>query len=501
MNKKIFLFLSIVVVFIGTAAFILFRNTAIFQANGKELSSVKVEGNTVTVNLVAKETQQELSSGVKMPVWTYGGTVPGKEIRVKQGQDVVINFKNELPVNTTIHWHGYPVPFDQDGVPGSSQPTIKPGETFTYKFNAKVAGTYWYHSHEDSANQLGKGLSGALIVEKKEENNKPAQDVTVMLNEWVKPQSDQMGGMDHSQMGGMAGMDHSNMSAQDMANMDHMAMYNLFTINGKSGTLIDPLKVKTGEKVRLRFINAGYQVRVMDFGNLTYKVVATDGQDIPNPGDIKGKVLPIAAGERYDVEFTVPSTSFMIYDRTPRPAAKDVKFPVQNQDNTQFAKEVVNKEEFDLTQYGVMQKGEAKKYNKEYKLVFEDVMDPSSDMGMKYTINGKSFPDVPNIKVDKGDTVKITYVNKGQANHPMHLHGHTFKVLTKNGKPVADGIYKDTLLVKPNETYEVEFVANNPGDWMYHCHDLHHASTGMALMVEYNGFQSPVKGEQHSMKE
>lgn len=455
MNKKALLSIFVVVLLLAGAAFILWRNGSFIQSvTGREDSAVKVEGNKVTVNLVAKEAETKLAAGVDMPVWTYNGTVPGQEIRVKQGQDVTINFKNELTVNTTIHWHGYPVPFEQDGVPGLSQETIKPGETFTYQFNAKIPGTYWYHPHEDSATQIGMGLAGALIVEKKEEQQKPDQDITLMLHEWVKPESG------HS----MAGMDHSHMSNQDMSQMDHMAMYNLFTVNGKSGNLIDPLKVKTGEKVRLRFINAGNQVRFMDFGSVSYRVVSTDGQDIKEPAEVKGKVLPVAPGERYDVEFVVPSASFMIYDRTDRPAAKEIQIPVQNKNNKQMAKEVVNTEEFDITQYG---KGQAVagKYNKEYKLVFEDVADPSVDMGMRYTINGKSFPDGPVIDVANHDAVKISYQNKGEANHPMHVHGHFFKVLTKNGKPVTDGIYKDTLLVKPNETFEVELIANNPGNW------------------------------------
>ncbi|HBI02738.1 MAG TPA: copper oxidase, partial [Paenibacillaceae bacterium] len=265
--------LTVVVLLAGTA-FLLLRNSSFLQATtGKELSNIKVEGNKVTVDLVAKETETELAPGVKMPVWTYNGTVPGQEIRVKQGQDITVNLKNELSVPATIHWHGYPVPNDQDGVPGLTQETVKPGQTFTYHFNAKMAGTYWYHSHEDSANQVGKGLAGTLIVEKNDEQQKPDKDLTVMLQEWVKP----MAGMDHSNM---SGMDHSQMMTQDTSTMDHMAMYNLFTVNGKSGSLIDPLKVKTGDKIRVRFINAGFQTRLMDFGNVSYKVVSTDGQDI-----------------------------------------------------------------------------------------------------------------------------------------------------------------------------------------------------------------------------
>ncbi|WCK54824.1 multicopper oxidase family protein [Aneurinibacillus sp. Ricciae_BoGa-3] len=443
---------------------------------------------------------------------------------MKQGQEVVVNLKNELQKNVTIHWHGYPVPSEMDGVPGVSQNSIKPGQTFTYKFKATVPGTYWYHSHVDSVHQIDKGLYGAFIVEKKDEPQ-VNKDYTVILDEWetgTSKNTHSMNGMDHSQMQNMSHGDMGNMSSDGMnnmsgdsmqnmsqqqmeskMNMDHMASYNLFTVNGKSGSLIEPVQVKTGDKVKLRFINAGYQLRLMDFGNVSYKVVATDGQDIQQPADIKNKLLPVAPGERYDVEFIVPSTSFAIMDRTQRPAAKDIKILVKNQDNNQVAQSgQMNSQLFDVTNYGKGQIEIPKKFNKQFKMVFQDVMDPSSDMGMKYTINGKSFPNTEPLNVNKNEWVKVTFENKGQANHPMHLHGHSFIVLSKNGVPLKGSpIIKDTLNVKPNETFEIAFHATNPGDWMFHCHDLHHASTGMATVVHYVGYKTPAGVDKAGVKE
>jgi FtsP/CotA-like multicopper oxidase with cupredoxin domain len=467
------------------------------------------QGNQVIVDLVAKESQQEMKPGLTLPVWIYGGKVPGQEIRVKQGQEVVVNLKNELPDNVTIHWHGYPVPSEMDGVPGMSQNSIKPGETFTYKFKATVPGTYWYHSHKNSAAQVDKGLYGAFIVEKPNEA-KQDKDYTLILDEWetaVASQGGSMEGMDHSKMGHMSNNESKHNHSQSMngmKTMDHMVSYDLFTVNGKAGSLIEPLAAKTGETVRLRLINAGYQLRLMDFGNVPYKVVTTDGQDIQGPQEIKGKLLPIGPGERYDVVLTIPSSSFEIVDRTERPAAKDVKIMVQNQDNkTVTQNNHATTDILDIAAYGkATAKSEKRKYDQEFRMVFEDVMDHSSDMGMKYTINGKSFPDTEKLMVKKGEYVKVTYQNKGMANHPMHLHGHFVKVLSKNGKPVSGSpIIKDTLNVKPGETYEVEFVADNPGNWMFHCHDLHHASTGMMTTVEYAGYKNPVKLNGHEMAE
>ncbi|KPC98078.1 Copper resistance protein A precursor [Geobacillus sp. BCO2] len=166
-----------------------------------------------------------------------------------------IVLKNELPEPVTIHWHGYPVPNNQDGVPGVTMDAIKPGETFTYEFTATVPGTYWYHSHQKSAEQVDKGLYGTLIVEPKNEE-KVDRDYTLVFDEWMSdPNAENsmnmsgnmdMSGMDHSNMNNGNNSDHQQM---DMNSMGHnMNMYDIFTINGKSGAAVQPLKVKKGEK-------------------------------------------------------------------------------------------------------------------------------------------------------------------------------------------------------------------------------------------------------------
>lgn len=205
-----------------------------------------VKGPEVT--LVAKEEKQKLSSGVIVPVWTFNGSSPGPEIRVKKGEKVKVTLKNELPAPVSIHWHGYPVPNNMDGIPGVTQDAVESGKSFTYEFEANVPGTYWYHSHQDSVNQLDRGLYGALIVE--DTNEKYDKDYTLMLDEWVTDKeeinkqlkemtkgptgnkskdnentkkNDDRKGMDHSGMDmksdkkesdNMAGMDHGNMKME-----------------------------------------------------------------------------------------------------------------------------------------------------------------------------------------------------------------------------------------------------------------------------------------------
>ncbi|WP_369900061.1 multicopper oxidase family protein [Bacillus manliponensis] len=465
-----------------------------------------VEGPEVT--LVAKEAKQQLDNGVVVPVWTFNGSAPGPEIRVKQGEKVKITLKNELPVPASIHWHGYPVPNNMDGVPGVTQDAVEPGKSFTYEFEANVPGTYWYHSHQDSSNQLDRGLYGALIVEGKDDTYD--KDYTLMLDEWVtdKEQIDaQVKGMLEGKSstmnhGNMSGMDHSNM---DMGEMDHnsggmqghdMSMYDLFTINGKSGDLVETLKVKKGEKVRLRFVNAGYLSHNIHVHGHDIKVVATDGQPIHDPSVVKDQVIAIAPGERYDVEFTANNPGkWYVEDHGWGKGRKGMKAVIEYEESKKM-KDKANEQEklpaLDMTKYGGKRVGSLTldgQYDVTYTM---DLNTEMNDHEMVYTINGEIYPNISPIQVKKGDLVKVKLVNLSKMDdHPMHLHGHFFQVLSKNGKPVEGSpIVKDTLNLKPGEEYEVAFVADNPGDWMFHCHDLHHAAAGMVTELEYEDFTS-----------
>ncbi|MBE6185575.1 MAG: multicopper oxidase family protein [Bacillus sp. (in: Bacteria)] len=446
------------------------------------------------INLTAKEALLQINDKVKLPVYTYNGSVPGAQIRIKQGDRVKINFKNELPEPTTIHWHGYPVPNSQDGVPGVTMNAVKPGETYTYEFTATVPGTYWYHSHQESAKQVDKGLYGTLIVEPKNEE-KVDRDYTLVLDEWMSNPSAE------SNMN-MSGMDHSNMGngQMDMSSMGHdMSMYDIFTINGKSGSAVKPLKVKKGEKVRLRLVNAGYMSHKLHLHGHKFKIVATDGQPLKDPQPIKNELLNIAPGERYDIEFTANHPGeWLLECHGDMKGTDGMKVKIQYEGAKRNTDKSNAKEDLptvDMTNYGKHELGPFtldQKYDVEYTMNLGTAMGKD---GMVYTINGKTYPETAPIKVKKGDLVKVKLVNNSPTDlHPMHLHGHFFQVLSKNGKPITGSpLIKDTLNLKPGEEYVVAFRANNPGNWMFHCHDLHHASAGMITEVKYKDYKSDYK--------
>ncbi|MEC0371308.1 multicopper oxidase family protein [Paenibacillus chibensis] len=492
------------------------------KATTSDSNSVKLTSATSVVDgkeftITAQESNLEVSKGYTLPVWTFNNSVPGPQIRVKVGDTVKVNLKNEMKQPVSIHWHGYPVPNNMDGIPGVTQDAVEPGKTFTYEFKATTPGTYWYHSHQDSVNQVDKGLYGSLIVEDPKDDYD--KDYTLMLDEWMSSVDMNMSGKtEESNSANMdrthdsSGMDKGNMihGEMDMSGSDmkmngssmnmsghDMSMYDLYTINGKSGESIDPFPVKEGDKVRIRLINAGFITHQMHLHGHDFKVISTDGQPVNDPAVIQDQLLSIAPGERYDIEFTADNPgSWLLEEHGKEPSKiQNMKAVIQYQGSdvkTDQSNATDTLPLFDLEQYGRMSKAKfslSQKFDQEVTLNLNTEMKNGE---MAYTINGKVFPDTDKINVKKGDKVKVTFVNKSNSDdHPMHLHGHFFQVLSKNGQPYQGSpIMKDTINVKPGETYEVAFEADNPGDWMFHCHDLHHASAGMVTDVMYSDYQS-----------
>ncbi|MFT8323275.1 MAG: multicopper oxidase family protein [Bacillus sp. (in: firmicutes)] len=476
------------------------KNQERTEENGKNTKVEEmVTTNTKTLignefNLVAKKVSHQLNNKVTVEAWTFNGSVPGSQIRVKEGEKVKINFKNELPEPTSIHWHGITVPNEMDGIPGVTQNAVQPGETFTYEFTASVPGTYMYHTHQNAVNQLDKGLYGSFIVDPKEKTYD--RDYTLMLDEWMSNPDDSSMSMDD--MAGMNNMEKSTKSS-DQKNTSNKSMahsmnnYDIFTMNGKSGDAIEPLKVKEGEKVRIRLANIGYLSHNIHLHGHTFKVVAIDGQELNEPQEIKNELISIAPGERYDIEFVANNPGkWYLECHGNMTDTKGMKTMIQYE-GTNESKDQSNQEDnlpiFSYTNYG---KTKNDHFSLDQKYDVEYTMDLNgNDMDNIWTINGKSFPNIDGLTVKKGDLVKVKLTNSSSADHPMHLHGHSFQILSKNGKALEGAaIIKDTVNVKPGEEYVVAFEANNPGNWLFHCHDLHHATAGMVDIIKYDGYKA-----------
>jgi manganese oxidase len=220
-----------------------------------------MDGDVKVFSLLAKETDWQVTSKITVKAWTYNGTMPGPEIRVTEGDKVRVVIKNELPESTAIHFHGLIVPNAMDGVPGITQPPIKPGETFTYEFTVRNSGSHMYHSHHNATKQVGKGLLGAFVVLPKDQSKEPVvdQDITMILN-------DSNGG---------------------------------FTLNGKGFPATAPIPAKLGEKLRIRYMNEGLMIHPMHLHGIPQLVIARDGWMLPQP--YMCDTVNVAPGERWDV--------------------------------------------------------------------------------------------------------------------------------------------------------------------------------------------------------
>lgn len=252
------------------------------QESGLQELPYTMDNGTKVFNLTATPVRWPILKDTVVTAWAYNGMVPGPLIRATNGDRVRILIKNNLPEPTTIHWHGIQVPNNMDGIPDETQKPIQPGETFTYEFVAKPAGTYWYHSHFDSDKQISVGLSGAFIIDPIGGlASKPDVDKVLMLNEWRV-------------------IDGQTYAAMPATGMDG----NFFTINGKAFTSTENVTAKVGQKVRLRFIGSGQMIHPMHLHGFPFKIVATDGNDVPLSAQWTKDVVSVAPGERYDIEFT-----------------------------------------------------------------------------------------------------------------------------------------------------------------------------------------------------
>lgn len=252
------------------------------QTQGSQLLAYREDDGVKVFELTTYAVHWPILDDVSVTAYTYNGSVPGPLIRVTEGDRVRMVVKNNLPEPTTIHWHGVEVPNAMDGMPGMTQEPIQPGETFTYEFVAKPAGTYMYHSHYQGDIQVGAGLYAPLIIDPKTPViNPPDLDLTLMISEWLVK-----GELTYAAMP-MAGMEP-----------------NYFTINGKAFPATETINVKKGQQVRLRLIGIGQFIHPIHLHGFPFNVVATDGHAVPQAAQLTKDTISVAPGERYDVEFT-----------------------------------------------------------------------------------------------------------------------------------------------------------------------------------------------------
>ncbi len=396
----------------------------------------------VQVTLTARKERFRLESGEQVDGYTINGTSPGPVIRAVQGQLVEVVLVNEsVPAGVTLHWHGMDVPNAADGVAGVTQDAVAMGKSFTYRFVADQVGTYWYHSHQVSHVQVQRGLLGALVVTPREKA-RDVQDTLAVLHVYDgKP-----------------------------------------TINGSTGDLL--VDAADGETVRVRVVNTDNGATSVWSSGSPYRVMAVDGYDLHEPTPVSDRVVRLTAGGRVDLQVTAPArvelggSSALIIGK----GALALPQPT---------------EQVDLLTYGTpaplgfdpAPADRAFTYSVGRRPGFLD-----GRPGLWWSINGHLFPDVPMFVVEEGDVVTMHIENHSRQAHPMHLHGHHAVVMARNGvKATGSPWWVDSLDVANGDSYDIAFVADNPGIWMDHCHNLPHAAQGLVAHLMYAGLTEPYR--------
>lgn len=402
----------------------------------------------VSYRLVVRRGRLTIPGGRTVDGYTVNGTSPGPVLRARQGQLVEVTLVNEsVAGGTTLHWHGVDVPNASDGVAGVTQDAVPVGGSHVYRFVAEDAGTYWYHSHQVSHEQVEGGLLGALVVEPARGSAASVTDVVALLHVY-------------------AGQHTVNGRAQD-----------------------ERVVAAPGSVVRLRVINTDQGTDAV-WGSTAYRVVAVDGREVHAPTEVRGRKVLVAAGGRVDLEVLVPGDGTAV--RVQVGGGRNVVVGPQGASAPTVRQPAAT---LDLLAYGspAALSFDAARPDRTFDYVIGrrwGLVDGRP--GSFWTINGRLFPDVPMFHVREGDVVRMRIVNSSDEVHPMHLHGHHAVVLSRDGVAASGSPWwVDSLDVHPGETYDVAFVADNPGIWTDHCHTLKHAVDGLVAHLMYEGVTTP----------
>jgi FtsP/CotA-like multicopper oxidase with cupredoxin domain len=413
----------------------------------------------VAVSLTAREQRFVLASGESVDGFTLNGSSPGPLIRAKVGDLVQVTLSNEsVRSGVTLHWHGIDVPNAEDGVAGVTQDAVMVGGRHVYRFRAEQAGSYWYHSHQVSSEQVRDGLFGTIVIEPRQVD--PAREVIAAIHTYDDRRS----------------------------------------INGRTGS--QRVELPAGARLRVRVVNTDNAVLRTGLVGAPYKVVAVDGRDLREPRAVDGAAYLLPAGGRVDLEATIPPAGSLRLD-----AGSAATSMTLGPTGSEPPGASLSDQNVDLLNYGApaplgFDPGRADR-RFEYRIGrrpgFLDGVP-----GLWWTINGHKYPDVPMFMVAEGDVVRMKLTNTSGQAHPMHLHGHHAVVLSRNGKPATGSPWwVDSLEVEDGETFEIAFLADNPGVWMDHCHNLPHASQGLMTHLAYEGVTTPYRigGDNHNEPE
>src|SRR6266545_2796091 len=416
----------------------------------------------LTASLEARPGEIDLGGRV-VRTWAYGDAVPGPLLRGRVGDTLSVRVDNRLPEDTTVHWHGLAIPNDMDGVPGLTQPPIAPGRSGSYRFRLPHPGTYWYHPHVGV--QPDRGLYGALIVDDPAEPGRYELELVVVLDDWLDGTGRTPDDVMREMRGGMMDMRSGPKSAVLGSEGGDVA-YPHYLLNGRLPSAPPTFRARPGQRARIRIVNAGSDTafRVALAGH-RLTVTHSDGFRVE---PVTTDALLIGMGERYDVTVDLADgVSPLVASAEGKTGAALALVrtgggagPGGSTAIPELTRRVVLGSNL---RAGPGVRLEDRAVDRRL-----DVVSAGGMMRYRWTINGAAFPDGDPLVVVPGERLRLRLRNRSMMFHPMHLHGHTFGL-------VDGGARKDTIIVRPMESLEVDVEADNPGQWALHCHNVYHA--------------------------
>ncbi len=409
-----------------------------------------VEGTPdVVVELTATQGEVELASGRTVQGYALNGTTPGPLIEATVGDLVEVRLRNEdVEDGVSLHWHGIDVPNAQDGVAGVTQDAVPPGGDHVYRWVAPDAGTYWYHSHQQSHPQVSGGLLGAVLVHPAERE----QDV------------------------------------QDVVAVAHL-YESVQTVGGLEG--VREVEAEAGSRVRVRVVNSDNGIQSV-WSDAPFLVRAVDGVDVSGPTPVEDRSVAVPAGGRVDLKVRVPDDGSAVRVQLLAGVGLSIGPGGSASDDVEQPAD-----ELDLLGYGAPADLGFDPDDADRSFEYAVGRRPGfldGRPGIWWSVNGSLYPDMPMFVVREGDVVRVRISNDSGESHPMHLHGHHAVVLARDGQEATGSPWWfDSLEVRSGEEVDVAFVADNPGIWMDHCHNLSHAREGLVTHLVYEGVTTPYR--------
>jgi FtsP/CotA-like multicopper oxidase with cupredoxin domain len=418
----------------------------------------------------------EIGKGIFIPTVAYNGQVPGPLLRLKKGKPVSIDVTNASTREDLVHWHGLRTDPLNDGAVEEGSPLIKPGATLRYTLRPEPSGTRWYHSHAMAMDDLTasgySGQFGFLLVDGAPDPGHYDHEVNLAIHHW---------GGHFVPM--VETMRHDSQNAPQTSGSD--VGYKYATMNAHMLGFGEPIRVRPGQRVLFRLLNAsGTENVVLSLPGHRFRILAMDGNPVPNPQSVETIALSVA--ERVDAVVEMNTPGVWVLGSTLKPA-RDIGLGVVVEYAGRTGDPAWHDPQDDTWDYGRFAlAAPAVEPDDTFTLTIRDAGALNGSNFDTWTMNGDAWPNVKPLLVRQGKRYRILFRNASGDQHPMHLHRHSFEV-TRIGDARMSGMMKDVVNILPLQEIAVDFVADNPGDSLLHCHQQLHMDYGFMQIVKYVG--------------